>query len=87
MEVRTRSIAYVNGEAFPLEPMQTNILIALMEDYDHRMEANDLREKCRSDADPFQPVKFFGRNMLVYRTFIRYSKSDREYELINHDCD
>ena len=87
MEVRTRSIAYVDGEAFPLEPMQANILIALMDDYDHRMEANVLREKCRSDADPFQPVKFFGRNLLVYRTFIRYSKSDRDYELIIPDGD
>ncbi len=81
-EVRTRSIAYVDGEAFHLEPMQANILIALMDDYDHRMEANELREKCRSDADPFQPIKFFGRNLIVYKAFIRYSKSDKEYELI-----
>lgn len=87
MEVRTRSIAYVDGEAFHLEPMQANILIALMDDYDHRMEANDLREKCRSDADPFQPIKFFGRNLKVYKAFIRYSKSDKEYELINSGGD
>ena len=67
--------------------MQANILISLMDNYDHRMEANELRDKCRSDADPFQPIKFFGRNLLVYRTFIRYSKSDKDYELINSGGD
>lgn len=87
--VRTERKAYVDGIAYPLEAMQANILLALMDDYDHRMEGNALRAACGSDADRFSPIKFFGRNPLIYKTFVRYIHGDKEYALAvpNGDCD
>jgi hypothetical protein len=85
--VRTQRKAYIDGVAYPLEAMQANILLALMDDFDHRMESSALRQACGSDADRFAPVKFFGRNLLVYKTFIQYDKGDKEYVLVVPDDD
>ena len=85
--VRTQRKAYIDGVAYPLEAMQANILLALIDDFDHRMESSALRQACGSDADPFAPVKFFGRNQLVYKKFIRYDKGDKEYVLVDPDDD
>ena len=80
--VRSERKAYIDGVAYPLEAMQANILLALMDDFDHRMEGNALREVCGSTARNFRPVKQFDRNKLVYETFIRYIPGDKEYELV-----
>jgi hypothetical protein len=85
--VRTERKAYIDGVAYPLEAMQANILLALIDDFDHRMEGNALRDTCGSDAERFSPIKFFGRNQLVYKTFIRYIFGDKEYALIIPDGD
>jgi hypothetical protein len=85
--LRSLSVAYVEGQSYALEPMQVKILVALLDNHDHRMEPAALREACASDADPFQPVKFFGRRKKVYETFIRYAAGDKEYELILSDED
>ncbi len=85
--VRSERKAYIDGVAYPLEAMQANILLALMDDFDHRMEGNALRDACGSDAERFAPIKFFGRNQLVYKTFIRYIFGDKEYALIIPDGD
>ena len=85
--VRSERKAYIDGVAYPLEAMQANILLALMDDFDHRMEGNALREVCGSDAERFAPIKFFGRNQVVYKTFIRYIFGDKEYALIIPDGD
>ena len=80
--VRKHGVAYVEGERYVLEPMQAKILIALMDYHDHQMAASELRDRCGSDAAPFQPVKFFGRNSEVYKAFLRWVPSDKIYELI-----
>lgn len=80
--VRTKKKAYIDGTAYPLEAMQATLLLALMDDYDHRMESHALRDACRSTAINFKPVKLFERNKQVYATFIRYLAGDQEYELI-----
>lgn len=85
--VRSERKAYIDGVAYPLEAMQANILLALMDDFDHQMEGNALRDACGSDAERFAPIKFFGRNQLVYKTFIRYIFGDKEYALIIPDGD
>lgn len=87
--VRTERKAYIDGVAYLLEAMQANILLALIDDFDHRMEGNALRDTCGSDAERFSPIKFFGRNQLVYKAFIRYIFGDKEYALIipDGDCD
>jgi hypothetical protein len=85
--VRSERNAYIDGVAYPLEAMQVNILLALMDDFDHRMEGSALRDACGSDAERFAPIKFFGRNPLVYKTFIRYIFGDKEYALIIPDGD
>ena len=79
--VRSERNAYIDGVAYPLEAMQANILLALIDDFDHRMEGSALRDACGSDAERFAPIKFFGRNPLVYQTFIRYIFGDKEYAL------
>ena len=80
--VRSERNAYIDGVAYPLEAMQANILLALIDDFDHRMEGSALREACGSSARHFRPVKQFDRNKLVYETFIRYIPGDKEYELV-----
>lgn len=85
--VRTERKAYIDGVAYALEAMQANILRALMDDYDHRMGARALRDACGSDAGRFSPIKFFGRNQSVYKTFIQYIHGDKEYALVIPDGD
>ena len=85
--VRSERKAYIDGVAYPLEAMQVNILLALVDDFDHRMEGSALRDACGSDAERFAPIKFFGRNPLVYKIFIRYIFGDKEYALIIPDGD
>jgi len=80
--VRSERNAYIDGVAYPLEAMQANILLALIDDFDHRMEGSALRDACGSSARNFRPVKQFDRNKLVYETFIRYIPGDKEYELV-----
>jgi hypothetical protein len=80
--VRSERNAYIDGVAYPLEAMQANILLALIDDFDHRMDGSALRDACGSSARNFRPVKQFDRNKLVYETFIRYIPGDKEYELV-----
>ncbi len=80
--VRSERNVYIDGVAYPLEAMQANILLALIDDFDHRMEGSALRDACGSSARNFRPVKQFDRNKFVYETFIRYIPGDREYELV-----
>jgi hypothetical protein len=80
--VRDKAWAYVDGVKYELEGMQQKILLALMDAHAHRLEGNQIGERCGSDAFPFQPVKFFGRNNEVYKAFIRYVPGDKVYELV-----
>jgi len=79
--VRSRRCAYVNGVKYPLESMQQKILLALMDARAHRLEAQQIAARCGSSAFPFQPIKYFGRNPLVYKTFVRYLAGDKVYVL------
>lgn len=82
VDVRERGIVHIDGQRVSLEPMQKKILLALMDDFDHRMEGALLRDKCGSRAATFQPVKYFERNKQVFDRFIRYVPGDKEYELL-----
>lgn len=85
--VRERGWVYVDRRKYVLESMQQKILLALMDAHDHRLEANEIRALCGSEAYPFQPIKFFGRNKPVYQAFIHYVPGDRVYELCIHPED
>lgn len=80
--VRDKALAYVDGKKYELEGMQQKILLALMDAHAHRLEGNQIGTLCGSEAFPFQPVKYFGRNNEVYKAFIQYDKGDKVYELI-----
>jgi hypothetical protein len=85
--VRAKAWAYVDGVKFELEGMQQKILLALMDAYGHRLEGDQIGERCGSSARPFQPAKHFGRIKQVRKTFIRYVRDDDVYELIIHPED
>ena len=85
--VRAEALAYVDGVRYELEKMQQKILLALIDAHAHRLEGNQIAERCGSDAFPFQPAKYFGRNEEVYKTFIQYVRGDKVYELIIHPED
>ena len=87
IRVRDQSVAFVDGKRYPLEPMQAKILLALIDDHDHKMEPSALRDACGSSADPFKPIKYFGRIPEVYKAFIHYLYGDKEYELVIADED
>jgi hypothetical protein len=80
--VRDKGWAYVDGLKYELEAMQQKILLALMDAHTHRLEGNQIGARCGSDAFPFQPAKFFGRNKEVSAAFIHYVRGDKVYELI-----
>ncbi len=65
IDLRAHSVAYVDGIRYSLEPMQATILLVLLDDFDHRMEPSVIRDRCGSKADPFQPIRFFGRKPMV----------------------
>ena len=85
--LRDQGWAYVEGVKYVLEPMQQKMLLVLMDAHAHRLEANELGERCGSDAFPFKPVKQFDRNKVVYKAFVKYVKADKCYELIVHPED
>ncbi len=85
--VRHKGWAYVDGEKYELEGMQQKILLALMDAHAHRLEGKVIADRCGSDAFPFQPAKYFGRNNEVYKAFVRYVPGDKVYELIIHPED
>lgn len=85
--VRDKSLAYVDGVKYELEGMQQKILLALIESRAHRLERNDIAERCGVDAENFKPAKYFGRKPQVYRAFINYDRGDAIYELIVHPED
>lgn len=85
--VRDKGWAYVDGLKYELEAMQQKILLALMDAHNHRLEGNQIGARCGSDAFPFQPAKFFGRNKEVSAAFIHYVRGDKVYELIIHPED
>ena len=80
--VRHKGWAYVDGVKYELEGMQQKILLALMDAHAHRLEGKVIADRCGSDAFPFQPAKYFGRNNEVYKAFVRYVPGDKVYELI-----
>lgn len=80
--VHKKAWAFVDGVKYPLERMQQKILLALMDAHAHRLEGNEIGERCGSDAFPFQPAKYFGRKNQVYKAFIKYVPGDKVYELI-----
>ena len=85
--VRHKARAYVDGVKYELEGMQQKILLALMDAHAHRLEGKVIADRCGSDAFPFQPAKYFGRNNEVYKAFARYVPGDKVYELIIHPED
>ena len=85
--VRHKAWAYVDGVKYELEGMQQKILLALMDAHAHRLEGKVIADRCGSDAFPFQPAKYFGRNNEVYKAFARYVPGDKVYELIIHPED
>jgi hypothetical protein len=85
--LRDKAWAYVDGVKYELEAMQQKILLALMDAHSHRLEGNQIGERCGSTSFPFQPAKHFGRIKKVRQTFIRYDPGDKVYELIIHPED
>jgi hypothetical protein len=79
--VRTEGKARVDGIDYALEPRQKDLLLALMDDFDREMDRDALRTACRSQADPFSPIKVFDRNKVVYKRFIKYQSGDGVYAL------
>ncbi len=85
--VRDKGWAFVNGVKYELEGMQQKILLSLIDSHAHRLEGNEIGERCGSDAFPFQPAKFFSRNNEVYKAFVRWVPGDKVYELVIHTED
>jgi hypothetical protein len=74
-------VAYVEGEKFVLEKMQIRLLQALLDDRDHEMTREALKDACGSQSQTFGPRKVFQRSEDVYDTFIQYQKGDEIYLL------
>lgn len=85
--LRDKAWAYVGGVKYELEGMQQKILLALMDAHANRLEGNEIGSRCGSEAFPFQPAKYFGRNKEVYKAFVQYVPGDKVYELIIHPED
>ena len=82
MFVRDKGWAFVDGVKYVLEGMQQKILLALIDAHAHQLEGKQIGDRCGSDAFPFQPAKYFGRNKDVYKAFVKYVPGDKVYELV-----
>lgn len=80
--VREKSLVYVKGVKYKIQPMQKKILIGFMEAYAHRLELNQIKDQCGSQASDFRLARQFSRIEEVQQAFIRYLRSDDVYELI-----
>ncbi|WP_254706937.1 hypothetical protein [Ralstonia pseudosolanacearum] len=85
--VRSLGKAFIEGTECPLEPRQQAMLLALINDLSHEMGQDVLKAACGSQEQRFSPSKAFGRNPVVYKTFIRYLRDDERYALIIPDAD
>ncbi|MGE0986516.1 hypothetical protein [Ralstonia pseudosolanacearum] len=85
--VRSLGKAFIEGTEYPLEPRQQAMLLALISDLDHEMGKDALKAACGSQAQRFSPSKEFDRNLVVYKSFIRYLRDDERYALIIPDED
>ena len=79
--LKPKGLVYIDGEAIKLEPRERNLLIALIDDLDHEMDNDGLRDKVGSVAKKFSPSKVFDRKPRVYRTFVRFLREDGRYQL------
>lgn len=79
--VKPQGKVFINGEAIKLEPRERKLLIALIDDLDHELDNDSLRDKVGSVAENFSPSKVFDRKPHVYRTFIRFLREDGRYQL------
>ncbi len=78
----SNGVVYVEGERFDLERMQIRLLQALLDDRDHEMTREELRDACESQNQRFSPVKVFQRKEVVYDAFVRHQKGDGTYLLV-----
>ncbi|WP_347333442.1 hypothetical protein [Ralstonia pseudosolanacearum] len=85
--VRSLGKVFIEGTEYPLEPRQQAILFALIRDLDHELDKEALKTACGSQAQRFSPSKEFDRNLVVYKSFIRYLRDDERYALIIPDED
>lgn len=85
--VKTRGVVFLNGEEIELEPRQRKLLEALIDDLDHELDKDALRDKVGSVAKTFSPSKVFDRIPNVYRAFISYCTEDERYALVIPDDD
>ena len=79
--LKPKGLVFIEGEGIKLEPRERNLLIALIDDLDHEMDNEGLRDKVGSVAEKFSPSKVFDRKPHVYRTFVRFLRDDGRYQL------
>lgn len=81
--VKGDAIAFVEGSKYDLTGNQQKILLALIDNRDHELDKDVLKDACGSEAQKFSPSKEFQRsNKIVYDTFIHHRADDRVYALI-----
>jgi hypothetical protein len=78
---------FIDRQAYPLEPRQQKIIAALIAHPDHEMSLGGLRAAVDTQSQTFSPGREFGRNKVVYETFIRYLVGDKVYQLIIPEAD
>lgn len=85
--VSTRGKVIIGGKEFKLSPAQKQILMALINDFDHAMENIELKQACNSISETFSPIKVFERKKEIYDTFIRFLPEEDIFQLIISDED
>lgn len=82
--VETEAKVIMEGKAYPLDPSQQALLLALIQATDHELDKEALKAACGSQAQRFSQIKCFDRNQdaqSMYHRFIGYLKADQLYAL------
>lgn len=83
----SEALVYWQGQAIRLTRQQKAILVALIDNRDHELGREALREAAGSKDEKFSPSKTFQRIPEVYHGFIHYDDDQERYHLKISDED
>lgn len=83
----SEGLVYWQGQQVKLTRQQRAILVVLIDDRDHEMDRDALREAAGSKDEKFSPSKTFQRNADLYHALIRFDEDAERYSLLLPDED
>ena len=79
--VASDGVVYCQGQQIKLTRQQKAILLALIEQRDHELSREALRDAANSRDEDFKPGKAFQRHKIIYQTFFEFDEDLELYRI------